>query len=462
MKKTKGQINNFNINMFTAKTVQIPINQINNSKALLESDLRKRNCEHYEKYNNSGEINNELYFNENFEISKLKRDISLNNCDKNNDFIYPILRGITLNEKNKNYDKNTYMKKILDIKTNDETNRKFQIINKENSENNSNNNSNKSHVLKKFINLDNSKNISFAIYSIYENINKLSNYKFQKNSLLRQKTKTFILNNCLPKQKSIESSKMLKNKFIGAKNNSPISRIKFHSSINKNDSVINKNRREEEDLIKNKNPKRKRKLSIDNENNIYPIKRIKTNDINKYKKRKFSNLFKNKVNKNIFNNSIISHDEMHSNKNRLKRATLNINTVSEFGDDKEKNFYSRVKTFRKVQKIKEREKDKEASTIGKKLNLQERISQNIEKNKQNLNNPEEYFSGFFKNILIKKKTQKNLRAFNNQKKTMNKNKKDTHIKSPAKSKNTEFDFERITHLRRNSTLNEDNSRSFRI
>ena len=34
----------------------------------------------------------------------------------------------------------------------------------------------------------------------------------------------------------------------------------------------------------------------------------------------------------------------------------------------------------------------------------DQISQNIQKNKQNLNNPEEYFSGFFTNLLQTKKT----------------------------------------------------------
>jgi hypothetical protein len=34
----------------------------------------------------------------------------------------------------------------------------------------------------------------------------------------------------------------------------------------------------------------------------------------------------------------------------------------------------------------------------------DQISQNIQNNKQNLNNPEEYFSGFFSNILQRKKT----------------------------------------------------------
>ena len=34
----------------------------------------------------------------------------------------------------------------------------------------------------------------------------------------------------------------------------------------------------------------------------------------------------------------------------------------------------------------------------------DQVTKNIQNNKQNLNNPEEYFSGFFSNILQRKKT----------------------------------------------------------
>ena len=463
MKSTKGQINNFNINIFTQKTVQIPINQINNSRSLSESKAISKNDIHYNKDNNSGGINEEFYYDENFEINILKHDISLNNYDNNNDFIYPNSKRFPVKLKNNNLVKYLNIKKLLQNNEKDENAGNIETINNKNIE--SKNISSKSNPVNKFMNLDNTKNISFAIYSIYENINKLSRYKYQKDSLLRQKTKAFIINNCFPRQNSLENSneiREIKTKFTVSNYNSPPNKVNI-SSLNKNYSVIYRNRGVDDVLNKNKNTKKKRFFSIDNGKIISPIKRIKTNDFSKFKRNKNSNIYRNKNNKTILSNSIISQDAMYSNKYRNKRANLyNTNIISENEDDKEKNFYSRVRTFRKVQKIKEREKDKEASTIGKKLNLQERISQNIEKNKQNLNNPEEYFSGFFKNILIKKKTQKNLRVFNNQKKTMNKNKKDTHIKSPAKSKNTEFDFERITHLRRNSTLNEDNSRSFRI
>ena len=80
-----------------------------------------------------------------------------------------------------------------------------------NDENNSNINSNlnKSNI---FVNLNSSKNISFTINSTYENINQLSKYKFQNDSLLQQKTKNFIIYHCFKKPKSFEYSLDSKNK----------------------------------------------------------------------------------------------------------------------------------------------------------------------------------------------------------------------------------------------------------
>ena len=165
-------------------------------------------------------------------------------------------------------------------------------------------------------------------------------------------------------------------------------------------------------------------------------------------------MYKNKMNKTIFNYSNISQDE----KKAFKKSTIH-NTISEY-DDENDNFYNKVKTFRNGPKVKNREKDREkereTSPISKKLNLEERISQNIENNKQNLNNPEEYFSGFFKNILSKKKSQKNLKFLNinkDQKKIQTiyyKNKKDTK----HKNRNGNFDFEGLSYLKRNSTVND--------
>ena len=43
-----------------------------------------------------------------------------------------------------------------------------------------------------------------------------------------------------------------------------------------------------------------------------------------------------------------------------------------------------------------------------KMNYNKLISKNIEKNQLNLNNPEEYFEGFFNNIIFNKKKDKNI------------------------------------------------------
>ena len=456
MKSTKGQINNFNINIFTPKTVQIPINQINNgSKELSESDTKNKN-KHYEKDKNTFGINEELYYNEEFEISILKPNISLNNCDKNDDIIYPNIKRLLENEKNKNYD-NSNIKKLLDKNKNDEDFENIEIMNNKNSENK--NNSSKINKINKFLNLNKEKNISFVFYSIYENINKLSRYKFEKNSFLRQKTKAFILNNCITRQKSLENNCHIKKKST-VSNNSPQNKANFRSNnYNKNNSVIIRNKHEDELSSKNKNPKKKRIFSIDNGNSFSPIKRVNTNELNKFKKRKTSTIFRNRINKTILNSSIISQDAMYSYKNRNKKQNFNNTNTSEFEDDKDKNFYHKIKTFRRGPKNKEREK--ESSPVVKKLNLEERISQNIEKNKQNLNNPEEYFSGFFKNLLINKKTQKNQKTVNKDQKKASKYKRDNNAKSTIK-KNSGFDFDGINNIRRKSTLNNSNIRSFRI
>ena len=66
--------------------------------------------------------------------------------------------------------------------------------------------------------------------------------------------------------------------------------------------------------------------------------------------------------------------------------------------DGEKTSYSKMKIINRTKNYgKFRDKNKRSN------GYQDIISKNIEKNKQNLNNPEEYFSGFFNNILSKKK-----------------------------------------------------------
>ena len=47
------------------------------------------------------------------------------------------------------------------------------------------------------------------------------------------------------------------------------------------------------------------------------------------------------------------------------------------------------------------------------MNYDKLISKNIEKNQQNLNNPEEYFEGFFNDIIFKKNQNKSNKISDN-------------------------------------------------
>ena len=66
------------------------------------------------------------------------------------------------------------------------------------------------------------------------------------------------------------------------------------------------------------------------------------------------------------------------------------------------NKINRLKTMRKKNINIQEEKPEKDNKIGK-MNYNRLISKNIEKNQQNLNNPEEYFEGFFNDIIFNKK-----------------------------------------------------------
>ena len=65
-------------------------------------------------------------------------------------------------------------------------------------------------------------------------------------------------------------------------------------------------------------------------------------------------------------------------------------------NDEDINFCAKIK-------MKTRKSFKNFDRIKKLNNFEDKISKNIEKNKQNLNNPSEYFSVLFNKILNKKK-----------------------------------------------------------
>ena len=104
-------------------------------------------------------------------------------------------------------------------------------------------------------------------------------------------------------------------------------------------------------------------------------------------------------------NSVINEDKKGNNikKKRTKRQDSII--------DGEKTFYNKINRKKTTKKKKENnppsEERSEREHAGNKMNYDKLISKNIEKNQQNLNNPEEYFEGFFNDIIFKKNQTKN-------------------------------------------------------
>ena len=151
-----------------------------------------------------------------------------------------------------------------------------------------------------------------------------------------------------------------------------------------------------------------------NINNILNIKyNINVNN-NKLVSKKDSRISVSRINRKSVNNEKQKenrkhHSFIHSIKSRgsLKRRQIKKDeSIMDLGN----NFYNkinRIKTMKKNMTNTFEEKH-EIDTKNTKLSYNKLISKNIEKNKKNLNNPEEYFEGFFNDIIFNKNHDGNL------------------------------------------------------
>ena len=169
---------------------------------------------------------------------------------------------------------------------------------------------------------------------------------------------------------------------------------------------------------------------------IRHIEREQREQETKIKKRMFLHLQKNQI-----------------QKSKYLKISLIHNTISENDDE---SLHSRHKTYRKGAKNKDKEDNVSPTLIPKKIDIEEQISKNIEKNKQNLNNPEEYFCGFFNDILQRRKTMRNSRMYKDQKRNINyffKNKEESNNNNITSFKNKDNPENEITPvIKRNSTV----------
>ena len=384
----EGKIDNNNKNMrnYNFKSTILPQKECKSDEMKKHKNTNS-NIKYNSYTNNNPEdksmerVNEEQYFNEDFDTNILNKHIIMNNFDKNN-FIYhqgnkiletkensydSIWQNNNFNKINKllsdgNTSEINYEKLLIDDKSvnTDDRNNKINIYNNiviNNSNKNDNGLNEAYNKPNKFLYLQNSSADSFTINSIYENINKITSYKYASNPVLRQKVKKFLIQHSFSRLRTVQMSK---------------------SSKNNNESIV-----------------RERTLNIKS-------KKVMPRSAEKPKNEKSRNLKENtqivKRKMMSIDNSIIKRQNTQSQKKKGKRNK----SSSDIGEA-EGTFYARIQEINNGKKAtKYRDKNKEKD----KDNFEDQISKNIEKNKQNLNNPEEYFSGFFNKILSKKNVKK--------------------------------------------------------
>ena len=265
------------------------------------------------------------------------------------------------------------------------TNIQSNFINKDNSSDESLSDSNKKTNIKRsltgneesfkyaFYNLTMTKERNFKINSSYENINTISHYKYIKDNNLQSKTKKFIINETSTSPQTKRDPFL---KLPGATKELQLSNIK---DATKSDfsSVLS-----EVFGFDKKNSSFNFGSSISDKKSIHQIRTKKQNSLSNA-----SDSNKSKKNEKITNYKIIDKRKLTkfpSSQNILNCLKFN----SPFTED--------IKTKKKCVK-------KESSNLNKKLNI---ISNNIKNTSKIINNPEEFYTDFFNNILIKESSAK--------------------------------------------------------
>ena len=412
----KNQINNFNINIYTPK-VQFPLNQINieNKNSIKYSNENKGDID--DLYN-LDKINSEISCNNEFINNNIKDNgILMDNSDENSHLFYSNMKfmdsktnknsnitdnynsniiklfknkknEITSNKKDKNEKAEIKTEDKISIRSLSSDKSKLNLKNQYNIQNGKN---------RKFSDLDSSQSTSFTINSSYDNINKISNFKYNQNSELREKTKNFILEQ-INDEKSDDTSNINNKKTNQNINSNYIRKLSPKKPLKKKLTDF-----EESNIVA-----RKGNLSLIKKSLVKGHHKRFDSQINNFNdKKKIDNQFSNADNQKSGKkfNSVINEDKKgSSNKKKHAKKQDSIN-------DGEKTFYHKINRIKTTKKKKENnpptEERSERDHTSNKMNYDKLISKNIEKNQQNLNNPEEYFEGFFNDIIFKKNQTKN-------------------------------------------------------
>ena len=221
-----------------------------------------------------------------------------------------------------------------------------------------------------FINLDSTKENSFNLDSSYENINMISNNKYINDILLQNKIKEFIIKECS------------NNNYLFINEPKYLHSPTHNQDIKSINSRLIVNANTEENLKYNKSLTKK---FFNNKSKTI----AKTDKVNITRRNSVALVSPNKLDKKI------SQYNFGRNSVRLRS-----------------NFYSPRKTKRKLSK-------KKLIKVNKKLNT---ITKNIENTNNAINNPNEFYSNFFNNILNKQKSFDVMKTFDDSKKEKEKEK----------------------------------------
>ena len=343
---------------------------------------------------NKGEnlLNKKLSFSE---LEKNEKIIENNNSFNENskhEFLLESIRGIKSYKENYN-SLEKIQNNLNDIFSKKSNKRILLKLNKQLNEKNENHNTN----------LSIESDIKIEILSIYDNINKLSNFRFYNNESLQLKVKNIVQKKS--DELSFSSSRNDYDIFQpnnNKKGNKSVKSIINLSSINKTKAISSGKlpfvKEREKSLISNNN------RSFIHNNNLF-IKKKSKNIINKRKNifikigRKFNDeldselkrskkFSRTKVYSAIFNSN---NNTNVNNSSYLNRKYTQANRMGISNKKKENSKILNNKTLL-IPNNDYFKKRKNGSLLSK-------INLNIEKTNQNLNNPDEFYSNYFQSLL---------------------------------------------------------------
>ena len=252
------------------------------------------------------------------------------------------------------------------------------------------------------MNLNTSQSTSFSIKSIYENFNEITQYKYEKSPDLREKIKKYTL------EQIDEDNKNNPTYSKTSKNNNKFLSVKYNMNLNSKKSLSRLSSENYE------------KSNISNQNNVNKTGVVKRATL-QFDESKFDSKMSPRVPKSSKrlepsdSPRKIEKEETKKSGNRFFSATNKKRNSTkkrsakrhESNREKEKTFYNQIAIKRNPKKKRTIEEKPEKEKKDEKMNYDKLISKNIEENQQNLNNPEEYFQGFFKDIISKRKQDNN-------------------------------------------------------